>query len=84
MEVMSPGEGTKGAFPKFISNRLLVYVYREFFANEKRGLYPRIRGDELAAYFTQLKEPGLRKLLKHCADYLVKEVFTFHTSVDLC
>ncbi|KAL9679853.1 hypothetical protein QQ045_017724 [Rhodiola kirilowii] len=69
MEVMSPGEGVKGPLPKFNSNRLLVYVYREFLANEKRGLYPRTRADELAAQFPQLKESHVRKILKHCADY---------------
>ncbi|KAL9680493.1 hypothetical protein QQ045_018372 [Rhodiola kirilowii] len=69
MEVMSPGEGVKGPLPKYISNRLLVYIYREFLANEKRGLYPRTRADELAAQFPQLKESLVRKLLKHCADY---------------
>uniref|UniRef100_A0A7N0ZRC3 Ubiquitin-like domain-containing protein n=1 Tax=Kalanchoe fedtschenkoi TaxID=63787 RepID=A0A7N0ZRC3_KALFE len=69
MEVMSPGDGAKGPLPKFLNNRLLVYIYREFLANEKRGLYPRIRADELAAQFPHLKESFLRKLLKHCADY---------------
>ncbi|XAR69721.1 hypothetical protein NMG60_11001422 [Bertholletia excelsa] len=65
MEVMSPG--TKGV-QTYIMNRLLVYMYREFRAEEKRGLIPSIRADELSAQFPSLSEAFLRKRLKHCAD----------------
>ncbi|PIA32456.1 hypothetical protein AQUCO_04500216v1 [Aquilegia coerulea] len=65
MEVMSPG--TK-SLQTYIYNRLLVYIYREFSAIEKRGLLPCIRADELSAQFPNLLEPFIRKRLKHCAD----------------
>ncbi|PSS26188.1 Transcription initiation factor TFIID subunit like [Actinidia chinensis var. chinensis] len=65
MEVMSPG--SKGV-QAYIMNRLLVYMYREFRAVEKRGLLPCIRADELSAQFPTLYEAFLRKRLKHCAD----------------
>ncbi|KAG5548461.1 hypothetical protein RHGRI_013968 [Rhododendron griersonianum] len=65
MEVMSPG--TKGV-QMYIMNRLLLYMYREFSAVEKRGLLPCIRADELSAQFPTLYEGFLRKRLKHCAD----------------
>ncbi|XP_058216351.1 transcription initiation factor TFIID subunit 1 isoform X2 [Rhododendron vialii] len=65
MEVMSPG--TKGV-QTYIMNRLLLYMYREFSAVEKRGLLPCIRADELSAQFPTLYEGFLRKRLKHCAD----------------
>ncbi|KAL7002983.1 hypothetical protein U1Q18_004143 [Sarracenia purpurea var. burkii] len=65
MEVMSPG--TKGV-QAYIMNRLLVYMYREFRAVEKRGLLPCIRADELSAQFPNMSEAFLRKRLKHCTD----------------
>ncbi|XP_043715426.1 transcription initiation factor TFIID subunit 1 [Telopea speciosissima] len=65
MEVTSPG--SKG-LQTYIGNRLLVYIYREFCANEKRGLLPCVRADELSAQFPNLSESFLRKRLKHCAD----------------
>ncbi|XP_019052937.1 PREDICTED: transcription initiation factor TFIID subunit 1-like isoform X2 [Nelumbo nucifera] len=65
MEVISPG--SKG-LQTYIGNRLLVCIYREFRANENRGLLPCIRADELSAQFPNLSEPFLRKRLKHCAD----------------
>lgn len=65
IEVMSPG--TKG-LQTYIMNRLLVYLYREFCATEKRGLLPCIRADELSSHFPNLAENFLRKRLKHCAD----------------
>ncbi|KAH7847356.1 hypothetical protein Vadar_025175 [Vaccinium darrowii] len=65
MEVMSPG--TKG-IQTYIMNRLLLYMYREFSAVEKRGLFPCIRADELSSQFPTLYEGFLRKRLKHCAD----------------
>ncbi|XP_058185215.1 transcription initiation factor TFIID subunit 1-like isoform X2 [Rhododendron vialii] len=65
MEVMSPG--TKGV-QTYIMNRLLLYMYREFSAVEKRGLLPCIRAVELSAQFPTLYEGFLRKRLKHCAD----------------
>ncbi|KAI3918634.1 hypothetical protein MKX01_041954 [Papaver californicum] len=65
MEVISPGSKN---LQTFIGNRLLVYVYRVCRANEKRGMAPCIRADELATQFPYLSEPILRKRLKHCAD----------------
>lgn len=65
MEVMSTG--TKG-LQTYIMNRLLVYMYREFRAGEKRGSLPCIRADELSAQFPNISESFLRKRLKHCAD----------------
>ncbi|XP_009614597.1 transcription initiation factor TFIID subunit 1 isoform X1 [Nicotiana tomentosiformis] len=65
MEVISPG--SKGV-QTYIMNRLLVYMYREFRAIEKRGSRPFIRADELSAQFPSLSEAFLRKRLKHCAD----------------
>nr|DAD25423.1 TPA_asm: hypothetical protein HUJ06_026887 [Nelumbo nucifera] len=65
MEVISPGSKS---LQTYIGNRLLVCIYREFRANEKRGLIPCIRADELSAQFPNLSEPFLRKRLKHCAD----------------
>ncbi|XP_038708440.1 transcription initiation factor TFIID subunit 1-like [Tripterygium wilfordii] len=64
MEVMSPG--TKGV-QTYMTNRLLVYVYREFRAAEKRGLLPCIRTDELSVHFPNLSDATLRKRLKECA-----------------
>lgn len=69
MEVMSPG--TKG-LQTYIMNRLLVYMYREFRAGEKRGSLPCIRADELSARFPNISEAFLRKRLKHCADLQVR------------
>lgn len=68
MEVMSPG--TKG-IQTYIMNRLLLYMYREFSAVEKGGLFPCIRADELSSQFPTLYEGFLRKRLKHCADLQV-------------
>ncbi|KAF9620722.1 hypothetical protein IFM89_014243 [Coptis chinensis] len=65
MEVISPG--TKN-LQTYIWNRLSVYIYREFVANEKRGLRPFIRADDLSAQFPNISEPFIRKRLKHCAD----------------
>ncbi|XP_011622516.1 transcription initiation factor TFIID subunit 1 isoform X1 [Amborella trichopoda] len=65
MEVISPG--SKG-LQSYLGNRLLVYLYREFRANEKPGFLPYVRADELSAQFPNLSEPFLRKRLKHCAD----------------
>ncbi|KAL0422430.1 UNVERIFIED_CONTAM: Transcription initiation factor TFIID subunit [Sesamum latifolium] len=65
IEVMSPG--SKGV-QFYIMNRLLVYMYREFRAAEKRGLRPSIRADELFSQFPSLSEAFLRKRLKNCAD----------------
>ncbi|PHT96896.1 Transcription initiation factor TFIID subunit 1 [Capsicum chinense] len=65
MEVTSPG--SKGV-QTYIMNRLLVYMYRQFRAIEKRGSRPFIRADELSAQFPSLSEAFLRKRLKHCAD----------------
>ncbi|OVA02085.1 Ubiquitin domain [Macleaya cordata] len=65
MEVISPGSKS---LQTYIGNRLLVHMYRECRANEKRGLPPCVRADELSAQFRNLSEPILRKRLKHCAD----------------
>lgn len=65
---MSPG--SKGV-QFYIMNRLLVYMYREFRASEKRGLRPSIRADELFLQFPSLSEAFLRKRLKNCADLQV-------------
>ncbi|XP_047975117.1 transcription initiation factor TFIID subunit 1 [Salvia hispanica] len=65
MEVMSPG--SKGV-QFYIMNRVLVHMYREFRACEKRGLRPSIRSDELVSQFRNLSETFLRKRLKNCAD----------------
>ncbi|XP_065874300.1 transcription initiation factor TFIID subunit 1 isoform X2 [Euphorbia lathyris] len=64
MEVFSPSSKNLQAY---ITNRLLVYVYREFRAAEKRGAVPWIRADELSAQFPNLSETILRKKLKECA-----------------
>lgn len=68
MEVMSPG--AKG-LQTYTINRLLVYMYREFRAAEKRGMLPWIRADELSAQFPNIAEHFLRKKVKHCADVQV-------------
>ncbi|KAG8368612.1 hypothetical protein BUALT_Bualt15G0063500 [Buddleja alternifolia] len=65
IEVMSPGSKS---VQFYIMNRLLVYMYREFRASEKRGLRPSIRADELFSQFPSLSEAFLRKRLKNCAD----------------
>lgn len=65
---MSPA--SKGV-QTYTMNRLLVYLYREFRAIEKRGLRPSIRVDELSAQFPNMNEAFLRKRLKHCADFQV-------------
>ncbi|KAJ4958846.1 hypothetical protein NE237_025957 [Protea cynaroides] len=65
MEVSSPGSKN---LQIYTGNRLLVYIYRAFCANEKRGLLPCVRADELSAQFPNLSESLLRKRLKHCAD----------------
>lgn len=64
MEVLSPASKNLQAY---IINRLLVYVYREFRAAEKRGTVPWIRADELSSQFPSLSETILRKKLKECA-----------------
>ncbi|XP_026401492.1 transcription initiation factor TFIID subunit 1-like isoform X1 [Papaver somniferum] len=65
MEVISPGSKN---LQTYIGNRLLVYMYRVCRVNEKRGMAPCIRADELAAQFPSLSEPIIRKRLKHCAE----------------
>ena len=64
MEVLTPGSKNLQAY---IINRLLVYVYREFRAAEKRGVVPWIRADELSAQFPNLSDTIIRKKLKECA-----------------
>ncbi|KZV22746.1 transcription initiation factor TFIID subunit 1 [Dorcoceras hygrometricum] len=66
IEVMAPGSK---AVQFYVMNRLLVYMYREFRAAEKRGLRPSIRADELSAMLPGLSEVFLRKRLKNCADF---------------
>ncbi|EPS70477.1 hypothetical protein M569_04282, partial [Genlisea aurea] len=65
IEVMSPGSKV---VQLYIMNRLLVYMFREFLASEKRGVLPSVSADELALQFPSLSEPFLRKRLKNCAD----------------
>lgn len=79
MEVLSPG--SKGV-QTYIMNRLLVYMYREFRAIEKRGSRPFIRADELSAQFPSLSEAFLRKRLKHCADLQVFLETSFNSWVN--
>lgn len=64
MEVLSPASKN---LQTYVINRLLVYVYREFRAAEKRGVLPWIRADELSAHFPNLSETIVRKKLKECA-----------------
>lgn len=68
VEVFTP---SSKAVQNYVGNRLLVYVYREFRANEKPGQPPRIRNDELLSQFPSLSEGFTRKRLKTCADYQV-------------
>lgn len=77
MEVMSPG--SKGV-QLYIMNRVLVYMYREFRAAEKRGQRPSIRAEELFSQFPNLSEALLRKRLKNCADLQVLHPATSFTS----
>lgn len=68
MEVLTP---TSKTVQYYIGMRLLVYVYREFRANEKPSSVPRVRADELISQFPALTEGFIRKRLKHCADLQV-------------
>ncbi|KAJ6917258.1 hypothetical protein NC652_019585 [Populus alba x Populus x berolinensis] len=63
MEVLTPASKNLQAY---IINRLLLYLYREFRAAEKRGMLPWIRADELSAHFPNISETILRKRLKEC------------------
>lgn len=91
MEVMSPVAKAMSPVAKglqlYLMNRLLLYVYREFQAAEKRGVMPYIPAEELAAQFPDISEPILRKRLKHCADlqvtFLLRDLFLNQT-VDHC
>ncbi|KAH0465864.1 hypothetical protein IEQ34_005967 [Dendrobium chrysotoxum] len=65
MEVLSPGSKN---VQSYLVNRMLVYVYRQFRANEKPGIFPSVRADELAALFPGLTDAFMRKRLKLCAD----------------
>ncbi|XP_024985574.1 transcription initiation factor TFIID subunit 1 isoform X3 [Cynara cardunculus var. scolymus] len=66
MEVMSPV--SKGV-QMYNMNRLLVFMYREFRALQKRGLVPAIRANELSAQFANVAEVSLRKRLKVFCDF---------------
>ena len=68
MEVMSPV--SKGV-QMYNMNRLLVFMYREFRALQKRGLVPAIRANELSAQFANVAEVSLRKRLKLFCDFQV-------------
>lgn len=74
MEVMSPA--SKGV-QTYIMNRLSVYMYRKFHADEKRGVRPFIHADELSAQFPSLSETFLRKRLRNCADMQVYAVIFY-------
>lgn len=76
---MSPG--SKG-IQFYIMNRLLVYMYREFRASEKRGFRPSIRADELESQFPSLSEAFLRKRLKNCADLQVFPSYSILAPLD--
>uniref|UniRef100_A0A2N9IH90 Ubiquitin-like domain-containing protein n=1 Tax=Fagus sylvatica TaxID=28930 RepID=A0A2N9IH90_FAGSY len=65
MEVISPGSK---ALQTYMTNRLLVYMAREFRASEKRHLLPCIRADELPGQFPYLSEAIIRKKLKEHAN----------------
>ncbi|KAH9606122.1 hypothetical protein KSS87_007264 [Heliosperma pusillum] len=65
IEVMPPGSKN---LQNYLWNRLLVYMYREFRAAQKRSMPPCIHAAELAALFPNVAEHFLRKRLKHCAD----------------
>ncbi|XP_050262910.1 transcription initiation factor TFIID subunit 1 isoform X2 [Quercus robur] len=65
MEVISPGSK---ALQTYMTNRLLVYMAREFRAFEKRHLLPCIRADELPGQFPYLSEAIIRKKLKEHAN----------------
>lgn len=66
----------------YIMNRLLVYMYREFRASEKRGFRPSIRADELESQFPNLSEAFLRKRLKNCADLQVFSAYNILAPLD--
>ncbi|KAD4386189.1 hypothetical protein E3N88_26358 [Mikania micrantha] len=66
MEVMSP---TSKVVQMYNMNRLLVFMYREFRACQKRGLVPAIRANELSAQFANVAEISLRKRLKLFCDF---------------
>lgn len=66
LEVMSPGSKN---VQLYLMNRLLVYVYREFRAAEKRGERPYVRADDLTTQFPSLPDQFIRKRLKHFADW---------------
>lgn len=68
MEVMSP---VSKAVQMYNMNRLLVYMYREFRACQKRGEVPAIPASELTALFANVAELSLRKRLKMFCDYQV-------------
>lgn len=65
MEVMSPGSK---ALQTYMTNKLLVYMAREFRTDEKRRLLPSIRADELPGQFPYLSEAIIRKKLKEHAN----------------
>ncbi|GJS20660.1 transcription initiation factor TFIID subunit 1 isoform X1 [Tanacetum coccineum] len=66
MEVMTPA--SKG-LQNFSMNRLLVFMYREFRACQKKGLAPAIGANELSALFANVAEIPLRKRLKMFCDF---------------
>uniref|UniRef100_A0A6N2MFQ8 Transcription initiation factor TFIID subunit 1 n=1 Tax=Salix viminalis TaxID=40686 RepID=A0A6N2MFQ8_SALVM len=74
MEVLAPASKNLQAY---IINRLLLYLYRDFQAAEKRGTLPWIRADELSAHFPNIPETIIRKKLKECA------VLRFAQSISL-
>lgn len=87
MEVISPGSK---ALQTYMTNRLLVYMAREFRAFEKRHLLPCIRADELPGQFPYLSEAIIRKKLKehanlqvimHFTDFLFKSLIGSDTNI---
>ncbi|XP_061947011.1 transcription initiation factor TFIID subunit 1-like isoform X5 [Populus nigra] len=75
MEVLAPASKNLQAY---IINRLLLYLYREFRAAEKRGTLPWIRADELSALFPSIPETILRKKLKECAVLRFAQCIALH------
>jgi hypothetical protein len=89
MEVMSPGSK---ALQTYMTNRLLVYMAREFRTFEKRHLLPCIRADELPGQFPYLSEAIIRKKLREHAnlqvimnvrDFLIKFLIGCSTNIHV-
>jgi len=81
MEVMSPGSK---ALQTYMTNRLLVYMAREFRTFEKRHLLPCIRADELPGQFPYLSEAIIRKKLREHANLqVIMNVTNIHVLLQM-